>query len=138
MSASQTYGKALEGFNQNDPKAYAAAYAPHTAVSDPLYPQPLKGRDAIEQDVVDVRRALPDARLTFHGILEIGKDVALEYTLSGTHLGPMATPDGEIPATRRTLRVDGAVFSRLDERGDIIEERRYYDVAGMLAQLGLS
>lgn len=138
MSANQTYGRVLESFNQNDPKEYAAAYAPNTVVSDPLYPQPLMGRDAIEQDVVDVRRAFPDARLTFRGIHEMGSDVALEYTLTGTNLGPIATPDGEIPATRRALKVDGAAFSRLDEDGHIIEERRYYDIAGMLAQLGIS
>ena len=105
---------------------------------DPLYPQPLKGRDAIEQDVVDIRRAFPDARFTLRAVIEAGETAAVEYNLIGTHSGPLATPDGEIPATGKQLNMDGAVFSRLDAQGEVVEERRYFDVAGMLTQLGLS
>ena len=52
--------------------------------------------------------------------------------------GEQPTPEGETPATGRTLTSEGAVFSRLNAQGEVVEERRYYDVAGVLAQLGLS
>jgi steroid delta-isomerase-like uncharacterized protein len=138
MSAKDSYSKAVEAFNKQDASAFAALYAVDAIVHDPLYPQPLRGRDAIQQDAVEVLRALPDARFTLAGVLEAGEAAALQYNLSGTHLGPLATPEGEIPATGKSFSTDGAVFSRINERGEVVEERRYYDVAGMFSQLGLS
>jgi steroid delta-isomerase-like uncharacterized protein len=138
MSANDSYARAVEGFNKGDTRVFAAVYAANAIVHDPLYPQPLKGRDAIEQDSVDVRRAFPDARFTLRSVLEAGETAAVEYSFSGTHSGPLALPDGEVPATGKALSSDGAVFSRLNAQGEVVEERRYYDVAGMLTQLGLS
>lgn len=53
-----------------------------------------------------------------------------------------ASCDIAVPARRaakaaRRMEMRAAFFARLDSQGRIIEERRYYDVAGMLAQLGL-
>jgi steroid delta-isomerase-like uncharacterized protein len=138
MSAKDNYSKAVEAFNKKDAGAFAALYAVDAIVHDPLYPQPLSGRDAIEQDAQEVQRAFPDARFTLTSVVEAGDTAAVEYNLSGTHRGPLATPDGEIPATGKALSNDGAVFSRFNDRGEVVEERRYYDIAGMLAQLGLS
>jgi steroid delta-isomerase-like uncharacterized protein len=138
VSARDSYAKAVEAFNRGDVVGFVALYAADAVVHDPLYPQPLKGRDAIEQDISDLRRGLPDARLILGLVLEDGQTAALQYTVSGTHKGPLATADGEIPATGKTITSEGAVFSRLNAHGEVIEERRYYDVAGMLAQLGLS
>jgi predicted ester cyclase len=103
-----------------------------------LYPQPLSGRDAIQQDTTEVLRAFPDGRFTLGRVVEDGGTAAVEYNLSGTHLGPLATPDGEFQPTGKSLSTNGAVFARLNERGEVAEERRYYDVAAMLAQLGIS
>ena len=138
MSARDSYTKAVEAFNRGDVKGFAALYAADAVVHDPLYPQPMTGRDAIEQDITDFRRGLPDARFVLGSILEAGQTAALQYTVSGAHNGPLATPQGEIPATGKTVTSEGAVFSRLNAQGEVVEERRYYDVAGVLAQLGLS
>jgi steroid delta-isomerase-like uncharacterized protein len=138
MTAKDSYSRAVEAFNRKDARAFAALYAVDAIVIDPLYSQPLKGRDAIEQDIEEVLRAFPDARFTLGAVLEAGETAALEYNLRGTHLGPLATPDGEVPASGKSSSTDGAVFSRFNDRGEIVEERRYYDIAGMLAQLGLS
>ena len=138
MNARNSYTRAVEAFNRGDVKGFAALYAADAVVHDPIYPQPLKGRDAIEQDIADFRRGLPDARFVLGSILEAGQTAALQYTVSGTHKGPLATPEGEIPATGKTLTSAGAVFSRLNAQGEVMEERRYYDVAGLLAQLGLT
>jgi steroid delta-isomerase-like uncharacterized protein len=137
VNAKDSYERAVKAFNEKDTNGFAALYAADAVIHDPLYPQPLAGRDAIEQDAVDVRRALSDARFTVRRIIVSGETAAVEYNLSGTHDGPLATPDGEIAATGRPLSMDGAVFSRLNAQGEVVEERRYHDVAGMLAQLGI-
>ncbi|HYH76970.1 MAG TPA: nuclear transport factor 2 family protein [Arthrobacter sp.] len=129
---------AVEAVNAHDAKAFAATYAADAVVHDPLYPQPLKGRDAIEQDMVEVLRAFPDARFTVGPLLQDGETVAGEYTLRGTHLGPLASPDGEIPATGNAVNNNGAVFSRFNAAGEVTEEHRYYDVAGLIAQIELA
>jgi steroid delta-isomerase-like uncharacterized protein len=129
------FAAAVEAVNAHDAKAFAATYAADAVVHDPLYPQPLKGRDAIEQDMVELLRAFPDARFTIGPLLQDGETVAGEYTLRGTHLGPLASPDGEIPATGNSINNSGAVFSRFNADGEVIEERRYYDAAGLIAQI---
>jgi steroid delta-isomerase-like uncharacterized protein len=128
----------VEAVNAHDAKAFAATYAPDAVVHDPLYPQPLKGRDAIEQDMVELLRAFPDARFTWGPLLQDGGTVAGEFTLRGTHLGPLAAPDGEVPATGNPIENSGAVFSRFNAEGEVAEERRYYDVAGLIAKVGLA
>lgn len=126
---------AVEAVNAHDAKTFAATYAADAVVHDPLYPQPLKGRDAIEQDMVELLRAFPDARFTIGPLLQDAGTVAGEYTLRGTHLGPLASPDGEIPATGNSIHNSGAVFSRFNADGEVVEERRYYDAAGLIAQI---
>ena len=137
MNARQRYATAVEAFNRGDPAGFAALYAEDAIVHDPQYPQPLNGRAAIEQDTADVRRAMPDARFTLHAVLQDGATVAVHYGLSGTHLGPLSLPDGEIAPTGRRLDLPGAVFSRVDGEGLVLEERRYFDVASLLAQVGV-
>ncbi len=61
-----------------------------------------------------------------------------EIRMTGTHTGPLATPTGgEVPPTNKRIEVKGAGFVRLNEKGEILEERRYYDVGALLRQLGL-
>jgi hypothetical protein len=42
-----------------------------------------------------------------------------------------------LPPTGRRVEMRGGAFTRLNERGEIVEERRYYDVANVLRQLGV-
>jgi hypothetical protein len=44
---------------------------------------------------------------------------------------------GDIPATGRSAEVKMAGFTRVDESGSIVEEHRYYDLAGLIDQLGV-
>jgi hypothetical protein len=79
--------------------------------------------------------------MRFEALTVIEKDErtgSAEIRLTGTHTGPLESPTGEeIPPTNKRVDVKGAAFVRLNERGEIVEERRYYDVGTMLRQLGL-
>lgn len=55
----------------------------------------------------------------------------------GTHTGPLATPMGEVPPTGKRLDMVGVTIATLDDRGLIKEEKRFYDTANVLRQLGL-
>jgi steroid delta-isomerase-like uncharacterized protein len=138
MNAKDIFTKGVEEINNHNAGGLAALFAPEATVHDPFYPDPLKGRDAIEQDMVDFLRAFPDLKMTLVGnLLEDGDMVAGVFKVDATHTGPLASPAGEIAATGRALSFEGAAFSRYNAQGEVIEQRRYYDVAGQLAQLGL-
>ena len=62
-----------------------------------------------------------------------GSDYANEWIMTGTN-------DREVqgvPATGRSFRVRGASVGKLDTSGRIIENRDYYNLAEMFAQLGI-
>jgi hypothetical protein len=59
--------------------------------------------------------------------------------MTGTHTEPLDAPTGEeIPPTNKRIELKGGVFGRLNDRGEIVEERRYYDVGTILRQLGIA
>jgi ketosteroid isomerase-like protein len=64
----------------------------------------------------------------------IGDRVVVEGTWSGTHSGPMQTPQGEMPATgkRATVPFAGVVQVRGDEIASI---HNYFDTGGFMSQL---
>jgi steroid delta-isomerase-like uncharacterized protein len=139
MSIIDALRQAVEAFNAHDPAGFAATYAADTIVHDPFYPEATRGRAAVEKDTADFLRAFPDARMAVVGTpLAEGDTLAAQFVVHGTHDGPLATPDGDIPATGRSIRLEGGIFTTVDARGETIDERRYYDVAGLLAQLGLT
>jgi steroid delta-isomerase-like uncharacterized protein len=123
----------------HDLDAVAKVYASDAVAYDPMYPEPLKGREAIKKDTADFFRAFPDLRMEISNVIE--KDDRLgagEIRMTGTHTGPLATPTGgQVPPTNKRIEVKGAGFVRLNEKGEILEERRYYDVGTLLRQLGL-
>lgn len=137
LSAKAVIARQLEVINRHDYDTFAAAYSPDALVRDPWYSEPLKGAEALARDFADFFTAFPDLRFSAVRLLEDGDVYGAEFTLTGTHKGPLATPTGRIPATGKRIDVPGAVFGRIDAEGRIVEERRQYDVAAMMTQLGL-
>ncbi len=130
--------KQRETINRHDADAFAALYAADAVVMDPTYPEPLRGREAIEKDIADFVTAFPDLEVSFGRPIADGRGHAFEITMKGTHRGPLAGPEGEVPATNKTMELPVGVFAELDEDGRIREERRYYDLSTLFGQLGLT
>ena len=56
---------------------------------------------------------------------------------TGTMKGPMIGPGGtEIPPTGKTFEVDFCTVARW-ENGEIVEENLFYDVVGLMSQIGV-
>jgi steroid delta-isomerase-like uncharacterized protein len=128
----------VDAINRKDLDAMAQHYAKDCVVEDPMYPEPLKGRDAVREDAAAFIRAFPDVRLEIGDLLEKGDIGMAEYKITGTNMGPMATPMGEVPPTGKHVDVHGSVYVRLDAQDLTVEEHRHYDVAGLMRQLGLT
>ena len=127
----------VDALNRHDPDGFAGFYTADAVVEDPQYPEPLKGRAAIRKDISDFVTAFPDLNFTVKSVLQDGDSVAFEGVGKGTHKGPMAGPAGEIPATYRPMQVRFAAFVRVNDEGLITEERRYFDLAALMQQLGV-
>jgi steroid delta-isomerase-like uncharacterized protein len=132
--------KLADTFTKHDLDALAKLYAEDAVAYDPMYPDALRGRDAIRKDAASFFRAFPDARFEIVNAIEKDdRNGAGEIRLTGTQTGPLETPMGdEIPPTNKRVELKGGAFVRLNERGEILEERRYYDVGTILRQLGIA
>lgn len=136
LAVEQTVRRALDAWNQHDLNALSTFYDADAAVHDPQYPQPLRGRDAIRKDAEEFVGAFPDLHMKLSNLVVKGENVGFEAVASGTHQGPLAGPEGSIPATNKRVEMRFAIFLSFSPQGLITEERRYYDQAGMAAQLG--
>jgi predicted ester cyclase len=92
----------------------------------------------VREDFETFVRAFPDLRLEATDLLVSGDTLTYGTRFSGTNTGPLPSPDGEIPATNRRVEMCIAVFARVNGEGLVQEERRHYDVADFLRQLGLA
>jgi len=127
----------VDVFNRHEADAFAAFYTQNATAYDPQYAEQLKGRDAIKKDIEDFFTALPDVRAKVLSSVAGGDTIAFEVEMTGTHNGPLVTPDGNVPPTNRPVRFLGSRVIRFNPQGQITSCNRYYDLAGIMQQLGL-
>ena len=81
--------------------------------------------------------AFPDVGSKVTGSLDAGNQAALEVTWTGTNSGPIAMPDGDVPATGKAIDIQASIWATFN--GDKVAELRHYlDIMGMVQQLGLA
>ncbi len=137
MTTNDTIRTQLEAFNRHDPARFAACYAAEATIVDPQFPKPLQGTEAIARDVGDWFVSFPDVAARVTRTIVNGAHYAAEWSMTGTHKGPLVTADGHVPATDKPIRLVVVTIGRTDPDGRIVEERRAYDLAGVMSQLGL-
>lgn len=137
MSTEETIRAQFEAFNRHDVAAFAACYAADAVVSDPQAPESLAGAQSIAKDVGDWFGSFPDVEARLTRTIVNGADYAAEWSMSGTHKGPLVTSEGHVPATGRSIQIVVVTIGRTGLDGRIVEERRAYDLAGVMSQLGL-
>jgi steroid delta-isomerase-like uncharacterized protein len=97
----------------------------------------IRGRDELRPYLEGFAGAFPDARYRINWAIESGTSAALEGVYSGTHTGTLRMPDGtQLAATGRHVSVPFVtLFDVKDDK--ISSHRAYWDVATVMAQLGL-
>jgi steroid delta-isomerase-like uncharacterized protein len=81
-------------------------------------------------------QAFPDSRLEVNTLTEAGDRVVVEGVYTGTHTGPLASPQGTVPPTGRTLALPYCEVFEV-AAGRIASKHVYYDQMAFAAQLGL-
>jgi steroid delta-isomerase-like uncharacterized protein len=113
-----------------------------TITSDAIYDEVANRRAARGgSDVVTMWKgwaeAMPDSNATIESVHVSGDTVILELTWRGTHTGPLRTPGGDLPATGNTMEVRSCFIADVAD-GKTRVMRHYFDMATMLAQLGIA
>ncbi len=129
--------KYQEAFDNQDMAALAQLYAEDATMIMPGEPEPIKGREAIERNQAAIFRAMPDFSAKFTQILISGNYIVFEVVSHGTFTGPLASPEGDIPPTGKSMINKVAFIAKVNADGLIEEDRTYYDTAAVMRQLGL-
>ena len=123
----------LDAWNAHDPAAVARCMADDAIYEDVALGRVLHGPSEIARFVEEATRASSDFHFEQVSLFLAGGDYANEWIMSGTN-----DRDVEgVPATGRAFRVRGASVGKLDTSGRIVENRDYYNLAEMFAQLGI-
>jgi len=81
--------------------------------------------------------AFPDLHFELGTKVAQGDLVAVSWTSTGTHTGPLRTPTGDsIPPTNKKVRGTGSSFYQFKD-GKIISSQLYWDMTTLLAQIGM-
>lgn len=122
----------IEAFNAHDPQAFAALYAPDVIFRDIATAVPAHGRPVVRAWVETYFRAFSDARMESR-IVAVDDDVLVyEWRATGTHDGGFMG----LPATGNVIEVDGCSIAKVGADGLVHAEKNYWDVAGLLQQMG--
>jgi hypothetical protein len=102
---------------------------------------PTKGRHNHDLEAVEFFKTFPDNHLInnpykiFFGQSDYTCTVA---DFSGTMKGPMRGADGKmIQPTNKKFRLEFCTVAHWNKDGEILEERLFYDLMGMLKQIGV-
>ena len=81
------------------------------------------------------KSAFPDMRLHYQNILVNENRVAVEFTATGTHTGPLQTPAGDIPPSGKKVTLNVSEFLEW-ENGKLKSIHNYQDAGSLLRQIG--
>jgi steroid delta-isomerase-like uncharacterized protein len=120
-------------WNAHDPDAVAAVFAADAVLREAGRDEEQRGRDAIRARAAALLAAFPDFRLERLVLVIDGERHADRWVMTGTHRGELFG----LPPTGRTVRLEGATFTRLGTDGLVVEDVHFTDYARLMAQLGI-
>lgn len=126
----------LDAFNAGDWDRLRELTATDSVYVEPATGRRVEGVDAILELNKEWKAAFPDAQGTVTGEFACDDRVVMEITWSGTHDGPLSVPGGgTIEPTGRHMETPACQITWVED-GKLKEAHHYFDLLGMMAQLG--
>jgi steroid delta-isomerase-like uncharacterized protein len=125
-----------DAYNQRDWDAAAALVAPNATFVNMATGETFNGPEGVKQYLLVWATAFPDSQVETTEIIAGDRGAVVEFTGRGTQSGPLQTPTGNIPPTGRAAEQRFCTVNRI-ENGKITEARQYFDLLGLMQQLGL-
>jgi SnoaL-like polyketide cyclase len=111
------------------------------AVYWPGQPEPTRGRNNHDLEAVEFFKTFPDNHLInrpYKILIQQGNHTCSVADFYGTMKGPMKTADGKtIQPTGKGFHVEFCTVATWNSKGEITEERLFYDQVGLMKQIGL-
>lgn len=123
--------KFAEAANTGNFELFKEVVSPDCVDHDPA-PGQVPGPEGYRTCFSQLRTAFPDFRATPDAMVADEDSIALAYTMTGTHNGPLMG----IPPTGRKMKIRGVEIFRFKD-GKIVERWGSSDELGMLRQLGV-
>ncbi len=129
--------EAQQAVEARDWDRFDAVHDESVTTYSPLSPEPTKGIAAHREGMQGILKSFPDFVMERDQVFGSGEWICEVSTVKGTHKGPLKGPTGEeIPPTNKPLQFQTCSVMKI-VNGKITEEHSYYDLLGMMAQLGL-
>ena len=129
-----------DSWNAQDLRTFRIYHAEDCIVRWPNQP-PTHGVYTHEQEAIAFFKTFPDQHLInnpYKIMLAQGEWTCTVADFRGTMTGPMTMPGGTvIQPTNKSFHVDFCTVARWSEQGQIVEENLFYDLMGMLTQIGV-
>lgn len=130
-----------DAWNARDWETFKKRHADNVAVFWPGRTEPTRGRDAHDEEAKEFFKTFPDNKVyndPYMILFGQGDNTCSVAKFTGTMKGPLKTPDGNIiPPTNKKFEVEFCTIARWNERGEIVEERLFYDLITLMHQIGL-
>lgn len=133
--AADVVRRKIAAFNAQDRNETLAVFSPDCEKEVPG--ATLHGADQVVSYFGVFWEAFPDLHLTITREVEQGPIVAIQAVSTGTHLGTLRTPNGDVPATGQRLSLTLSDFYEISG-GRIVSSRLHFDQLTLLEQLGLA
>ena len=129
-----------DSWNGQDWDTFRKRHVKDVIVTWPAQPKPTKGIEDHTQEAIEFFKTFPDncvANNPYRVAIGQGDWTCTIARFTGTMKGPMKGPDGAMIApTNKSFEVDFCTVAHWKD-GAIIEENLFYDVVGLLTQIGV-
>jgi ketosteroid isomerase-like protein len=129
-----------DSWNAQDWDTFEKRHSKDTTVFWPGQAQPTRGRDNHKAESIEFFKTFPDNHLINHPYkVEIaqGEWTCTVADFTGTMRGPMKGSDGKLIApTNKKFHIEFCTVAHW-QNGEIIEEKLFYDLVGLLKQIGV-
>jgi len=129
-----------DSWNAQDWDTFDKRHEHDVVVRWPAQP-PTHGRQDHRSESIRLFKTFPDNRVhnrPYKVLFASGDWTCSIARFTGTMTGPMAGPNGrDIPPTGKSFEVDFCTVAHWSDEGEIIEENLFYDVVGLMRQVGI-
>lgn len=130
-----------DSWNSQDWDTFDKRHTQDVAVFWPGQPDPTWGRHDHKAEAIEFFKTFPDNHIDnapYKVLFGQGEWTCSVARFTGTMKGPMRGTDGKmIPPTNKKFEIEFCTIAHW-RNGEIVEEKLFYDLVGMLRQIGVT
>ena len=122
-----------EAWNKHNTKLIDELFSNDAVLHNPQYATVVKGPEGAKESLETYLTAFPDLKITIEKEIADGEYVVQHLRAIGTNTGELMG----MPATGKKANTTGAMTTKFDQSGKIVEVWSFFDNLGLMQQLGL-